>query len=522
MNLAAGSGRDCSCAALIERARAERWEGMLTLISNGRVRVRWSSENPSDEFEVHDPATGAVIAVVAGCGPDQLDRAVRAAHAAQPGWRAKTPRERGLLLRQVAGLIRANIEELAALETSDNGKPLLQSRFDIEAAIAIFELFASLSETMPGGVRDSGSILDITTIEPYGVVAAILPFNWPPIIAAGKMAPALLVGNTVVVKPPEQAPLSVLRLIELIEEILPRDVVQVVPGGGALGGQLVGHSLISKVSFTGAPSTGVKVMQAAAANLTPTLMELGGKNPLIIFEDADIPSAVRWALEGGFYNQGEACSAASRVLVHRSVYADVAERYGAAVKRLRVGVGTDANIDVGPLVTQAHRQRVLDYIQIGVEEGATLFAQAPLPNGGDHPGFFVAPTLFTDVKPEMRISQEEIFGPVVCLIPFDDEQEAIRIANGTEFGLLGAVFTANAQRQVRVARAISASVTFINHYSRVGMFGTPFGGTKHSGYGRLHSQQTLGEFGYTKTLRLPSGAGEISPLPFAAAAFTDS
>jgi len=485
-----------------------------------QIRVRWSSDDVADAFAVHDPATGRAIATIWGCGAAQVDQAVRAAYAAQPAWRARPPRERAGFLKQIAAVIRANIDELATLEMSDNGKPLGQARFDIEAAIAIFELFSALSETMPGGVRDSGSILDITMLEPYGVVAAILPFNWPPIITAGKMAPALIVGNTVVVKPPEQAPLSVLRMMELIDEVLPKDVVQLVPGAGAVGAQLAGHPMIGKVSFTGAPNTGVKVIQTAAQNLTPTLMELGGKNPFVIFEDADLDSAMRWALEGGFYNQGEACSAASRILIHSSIYNEFVKRYAPAVARLRVGAGTDVNTDVGPLVTAAHRQRVLDYIEIGVAEGARIAAQAPLPKAPElSGGYFVAPTLFRDVTPAMRIAREEIFGPVVCLIPFDDEEEAIQIANGTEFGLLAAVFTADAERQIRVSRAISASVVFINHYSRVGMFGTPFGGTKHSGYGRLHAQQTLGEFGYSKSLRLPSGSGQVPRLPFASHVF---
>jgi acyl-CoA reductase-like NAD-dependent aldehyde dehydrogenase len=488
--------------------------------SAGRIRARWSSNDPADEFVVHNPATGRPIATVMGSGREQVDKAVRAAHTAQPAWQARTSRERGRLLGQVATVIRAHLEELAAIESSDNGKPLGQARFDIEAAIAIFELFSALSEAMPSAVRDVGSILDITMLEPYGVVGAIIPFNWPPILTAGKLAPALVVGNAVVLKPPEQAPLSVLRMIELIESVLPADIVHLVPGGGAVGALLAGHPLVDKVSFTGAPATGVAVIKTAAENLTPTLMELGGKNPFLIFPDANLDSALRWALEAGFYNQGEACSAASRVLVHSSIYDEVARRYAAAVVRLRVGDGADAVTDVGPMVTAGHRKRVLDYIEVGVREGATVAAQAPLPDAPElADGYYVPPTLFTKVNRGMRIAREEIFGPVVCLIPFDDEQEAISIANDTDFGLLAAVFTADAERQLRVSRAISAGIVFINHYSRVGFLGTPYGGTKHSGFGRLHAQETLREFGYSKSLRLPSGVGQIPGLPFASEAF---
>lgn len=485
-----------------------------------RIRGPWSSTDPADEFVVHNPATGQPIAIVAGSGEKQVEEAVRAARAAQPLWRAVTPRARGALLREAAAVVREHTEELTALETSDNGKPLDQARFDVQAAVTVLELFSSLTEAIPSAVRDVGSITDITTLEPYGVVASILPFNWPPIVAAGNLAAALAVGNTFVIKPPEQAPLSVIRLIELVQTVLPDNVVRQVPGTGAVGARLAGHPLVNKVSFTGAPGTGEKVIETAARNLTPTLMELGGKNPLVVFEDADIDSAVRWAFEGGYYNAGEACTAASRVLVHSSIYDEFAARYAAAVSRLRVGDGTDPDSDVGPIVTEAQQRRILDYIEIGLEEGATIAAQAALPDSVDLAGgFFVRPTLFTGVTRDMRIANEEIFGPVVVLIPFDDEDEAISIANGTEYGLVAGVLTADPARLMRVSRAISAGVVFLNHYSRQQLFGSPFGGTKSSGYGRLHAQQTLSEFGYHKTLRLPTGAGEIERMPFGQNAF---
>ncbi|MFC8518184.1 aldehyde dehydrogenase family protein [Streptomyces sp. NPDC057257] len=480
-----------------------------------QVTGHWSSDTAADDFTVENPANGSLLAVVRGAGPKQVDEAVRAAHAAQPAWRAVTPRRRGEYLRQIAAALREDLDGIAAVESRENGKPLSQARFDVLSAATVFDLFGSLGEAIPGSVRDAGGILDITTLEPYGVIGAILPFNWPPIVTAGKTAAALVVGNTVVVKPPEQAPLSVLRMFELIEPILPPDVVRVVPGTGTAGAALAGHPLIGKISFTGAPTTGAKVIKAAADNLTPTLMELGGKNPFIVFDDADITSAVRWALEGGYYNQGEACTAASRVLVQAGVHDEFAERLGEAVRRLRVGDGADPATDVGPLVTEAHRERVVGYIGIGEREGAVIAAQAALPSAPELAGgYFAPPTLFTGVTRDMRIANEEIFGPVVSLIRFDDEDEAVSIANGTDFGLVGAVFTANAERLVRVAKAISASVMFLNHYSRAGLFGTPFGGTKHSGYGRLHAQQTLTEFAHTKTLRLPTGTEPITTLDF--------
>jgi acyl-CoA reductase-like NAD-dependent aldehyde dehydrogenase len=332
-----------------------------------------------------------------------------------------------------------------------------------------------------------------------------VPFNWPPIHTASKLAPALAVGNAVVLKAPEQAPLSVLRLVEIIQSVLPDDVVHVVPGAGRIGALLAGHPLVGKISFTGSPTTGASVIRTAADNLTPTLMELGGKNPFIIFGDADLDSTLPWAIEGGYFNQGEACTAASRVLVQADIHDEVARRYAEAVPRLRVGNGADAGTHVGPLVTAAQRDRVLSYIDIGVKEGATIAAQAPLPDDPElADGFYVAPTLFTGVHPDMRIAQEEIFGPVVTLIPFHDEAEAISIANGTEFGLVAAVFTRDSERALRVSRALHTGVVFVNSYNR-NFNGMPFGGVGASGYGRETAQETLSEYGYSKTIRLPSG-----------------
>ncbi|MEU5244246.1 aldehyde dehydrogenase family protein, partial [Streptomyces asoensis] len=428
------------------------------------LRTRWSSENEADRFTVDDPATGRPLAVVQGADAEGVDQAVRAAHRAHYAWKARTPRERGRWLAKAAQVIREHADEIAALESSDNGKPYSQARqFDLEGAATIFEMFAGLCEAMPGQVRDAGSMLDVTVREPVGVVGAIVPFNWPPLHTAGKLAPALAAGNAVVLKPPEQAPLSVLRMAELVQSVLPDDVVHIVPGAGPTGAHLAGHELVGKISFTGAPSTGRAVVKTAADNLTPTLLELGGKNALMIFDDADLESALPWAVEGGYFNQGEACTAASRILVHADLHDEVARRLASAVGRLKVGAGSDAATHVGPLVSPAQRQRVLDYLEIGVAEGATIAAQAPLPTDpGLADGYYVAPTLFTGVTPDMRIAREEIFGPVVCLIPFHDEDEAVRIANGTDFGLVAGVFTRDSERALRVSRELRAGIVFVN------------------------------------------------------------
>ena len=439
---------------------------------------------------------------------------MRAAHAAHLDWKERPPRQRGRYLRKAAEVIRAHADEIAALESLEMGKPITQSRqFDVEAAISIFEYFGSLVEVLPSQARDYGPVFDVTTLEPFGVIAGIVPFNWPPIHTAGKTAPALAVGNAIVLKPPEQTPSVVLRMVELIQSVLPsdlaKDLVQVVPGAGTVGAALAGHPLVGKVSFTGSPQTGSAVLRTAADNLTPTLMELGGKNPLLVFDDADLQDALVAAIDGGFFNQGEACTASSRILVQDTIFAEFESRLATAVSRLRVGDGADPATDVGPLVTAAQQKRVLDYLDIGVAEGARIAAQAPLPSDPRLAnGFYVPPTLLTDVTPDMRVATEEIFGPVVTLIPFSGEDEAVRIANGTQFGLVAAVFTQDSDRVLRVSRQIRAGTVFVNNYVRVAV-GTGFGGIGHSGFGREHAQETLAEYGYHKTVRLAHRRDEL-------------
>lgn len=439
-----------------------------------------------------------------------MDQAVRAAHAAQRDWQQRPARERGRCLRRVADVIRSHAYEIAALESLEMGKPITQARqFDVEAAITIFEYFASVVEVLPSHARDYGPVFDVTTLEPYGVIAGIVPFNWPPIHTAGKTAPALAVGNSIVLKPPEQAPSVVLRMVDLINSALPEDLVHAVPGGGAVGAALAGHPLVGKVSFTGSPTTATAVLRTAAENLTPTLMELGGKNPLLVFDDADLDKALLAAIDGGFFNQGEACTAASRILVQDGIFDQFITKFTAAVTRLKVGDGADQTTEVGPLVTRSQQQRVLNYLDIGVTEGAHIAAQAPLP---DDPrladGFYVAPTVFTHVDPDMRVATEEIFGPVVTVLRFDTEEEAVRIANHTQFGLVAGVFTQDTDRALRVSRQIRAGAVFVNNYVRIAV-GTGFGGVGHSGFGREHAQETLSEYGYSKTIRLGGNSDDI-------------
>lgn len=472
---------------------------------------RWSSCNRGDRFDVMDPSTGAVIAQVQGGGTAEIDGAVRAAHAAfHADWRWRPASERGALLGAIARRLSEHAEDIAAIETRENGKPLAQARLDVAACIASFDYFGALAGKLPGDFFDAGMVYGASLIEPYGVVGAILPFNWPPIHTAGKSAPALAAGNTIVIKPPEQTPLTVLRIVEIMADILPADVVQIVPGAGpGAGAALVAHPLIGKLSFTGATATGAAVVRAAAANTTPTLLELGGKNALIVLADADLDAALAAIVDAAFYNQGEACTAVSRVLVHASRHDELVARLKPAIARLKVGSGTAPGVHVGPLVSAAHRARVLAHLATAVDEGATIAAQAPLP---DDPalagGFFVAPSLLTGVTSAMRMAREEVFGPVLCMLPFTDEAEAVTIANDTAYGLTAAIFARDHAAAWRIARALDVGIVFLNNYFR-GVGGMPFGGVKGSGYGREHTIETLKEYGHVKLVSMPSGLREI-------------
>ncbi len=475
--------------------------------------TRWSSTRTEDRFTVEDPATGQVVATVQGGGVPEVDGAVKAAHEAfVKDWRWRAPAERAALLLRGADLLATHADELAELVSRENGKPVADARLhDVGFLIGVFRFFGSLVDKMPGEFYDSGAIYASTVREPLGVVGGIIPFNWPPIHTGGKIAPALAVGNTVVLKPGEQAPLTVMRIVELLNTVLPPDVLHVAPGIGPVTGQaLVSHPLVKMVSFTGSTATGKAVAHAAAERVAPALLELGGKNAFLVLPDADLDLAARDALDGGYYNKGEACTAASRVLVHRDVHDAFVTRLAAGVRALRTGSGADPATHVGPVVSRAQQQRVLDYIRLGVAEGATLAAQGALP---EEPalaeGFYVPPTLFTGVTRTMRIATEEIFGPVVTVTAFASEDEAVDIANGSAYGLLAGVYSRDSATAFRVARRLDVGMVLVNNYFR-GILGTPFGGTKQSGYGREHAIDTLREFTYQKMIRFPT---DLAPVP---------
>jgi len=465
---------------------------------------RWESTSDLATFPVHNPADGRVLAEVRPHSDPEIDAMITGLAAAQRDWAARPATERGRLLGEVAQRLRENAEELARLETSENGKPLDQAMGDVFACIALFDFFAAGIVAEQGQARRTPFSMDTTELVPFGVVGAIIPFNWPPIHTAGKIAPALAVGNAVLLKPGDQTPMTPTRICELIAEVLPDAVIAVAHGGAHQGEYLVGHPGIRKVAFTGSPGAGAAVIRTAAANYTSTLMELGGKDCLIVCEDADLVSAASWAVEGAFFNQGEACTAASRILVHEQVHDDFMALFNAAVERLVVGAGDRPGTHVGPVVTAAQRERVLSYIEIGRQEGAIVSAQAALPaDDALADGFYVAPTVFDGVTRDMRIAREEIFGPVTAVLTFTTDEEAVDVANDTDFGLIAGVFSSDVSRAISICDRLELGMTLVNNYNRA-LVGSPFGGVKASGYGREHCLETLREYGYPRLLRVPT------------------
>jgi acyl-CoA reductase-like NAD-dependent aldehyde dehydrogenase len=486
-----------------------------TRLRGAFVDGEWLDVGQAETFGVVEPATGEELGRVASCGPAEVDAAVASARARwSEDWRWRSPRERGTLMREVAAHIRDHVDELAEIEAREVGKPRRDAlRFDVSFSHACFDYFAGLADTLHGEILDQGPIQARITYEPYGVVAAILPFNWPPIHFSKKSAPALAAGNTVVVKPGEQAPLAVMRLVELANDVLPPGVINAVCGIDA-SAALVEHPGVSRISFTGSTATGRKVLQGAAKNVTYATMELGGKNALLILDDADLDIAIPVALEGMFYNQGEACTSTARLLVDARVHDEFVERFARATEELVVGDPLDPATDIGPMVDERQRERVAEYLRIGLDEGARLVTQGELPTDERLAGgFWVAPTVLADMTPEMRIFREEIFGPIAGVTRVSGEEEALELANASEYGLTAALCTRDESRASRLAERLEAGMVFVNNYMRRAFLGSPFGGMKASGFGRENAAETLYEFVRSKNVRFPSGRGEIPAWP---------
>ncbi|NBH07473.1 aldehyde dehydrogenase family protein [Amycolatopsis sp. SID8362] len=450
-----------------------------------------------------DPATGALLANIAAGGQADVDRAVDTAHQAFVQWRQLSPAARGRVLQDIADAIEEHAEELAILETLDNGKPLTESTYlDVSLSAQIWRYFGGWT-TKLGGLTlpvspAVGEALVYTRREPLGVVGAIVPWNFPLMIGSWKVAPALAAGNTAVLKPSEFTSLSALRLAEIaLEAGLPPGVLNVVTGLGPDAGQaLIDHPGVAKISFTGSTATGRRIVTASAGSLKKLTLELGGKSANIVFPDADVEAAAQGALNGIFLNQGQVCCAGSRLFVHRDVHDEVVAALEAEAGEILLGHGLDEETQMGPLVSARQLDRVAGYVEAGVREGATLVCGGERPGGALADGHFLKPTVFTDVRDEMSIATEEIFGPVLSVLTFDDESEAVRRANSSEYGLAAGVWTNDLKRAHRVAHALEAGTVWVNMYNMIDP-AAPFGGYKSSGYGRDLGEESL--LGYTQT-----------------------
>jgi len=435
-----------------------------------------------------DPATGKTLGTFPAGGAADADEAVRAARRAFPAWKKMAPYDRGRLLQKAAALIEKYGEELAQLVTLENGKPLWEARKEVGTAVSWTEYYAGWTtkltgETIP--VSLPGQFLNYTIREPLGVVVGITPPNYPLTMPLYKAAPALATGNTVVLKPSEDTSLVALRLAEIFQEAgFPEGVFNVVTGlGETVGAALAHHDDVDKITFTGSTEVGRALVRASAGNLKKVSLELGGKSPNIVFADADLEAALKGVFMGIFFCQGEICSAGSRLFVERTIYNDFVARLADMARAVKLGHGLDPETKMGPLVSKAQQERVLGYVRLGAEENATVLSGGRAPGGPLHEGCFVEPTVFAGVDNSMRIAQEEIFGPVVCAIPFDDLPDAIAKGNDSPFGLAAGVWTRDIRKAHQAAAALEAGTIWINCYNAFDN-ASPWGGFKQSGWGR--------------------------------------
>ncbi|MDE5415170.1 aldehyde dehydrogenase family protein [Alkalihalobacterium chitinilyticum] len=478
-----------------------------TKVQGCYINGEWTVPDPLNLIEVKNPANGSVIAVVPRGNQEDVNRAVNAAKEAfrSKEWRALEPQQRGRLLFKAAEIIRENKEELAKIETLNVGKPLKQSEVDVEVAARYFDFYAGIADKIMGEtIPVQEGIINYTVREPIGIVGHVIPWNYPLQIGARSIAVSLATGNAAVLKPAEDTPLSILKLVELLEPLgFPKGILNVVTGyGHEAGAALSGHPDINHITFTGSVETGKRVMESAAKNIVPVTLELGGKSPNIVFDDCNVENTLDWVLRSIVQNSGQTCSAGSRLVIQETIKKSFVKQLAKAMEKLTIGAGID-HPDLGPVLSKKQFEHIERFLTLAKEDGI------PVATGGNwvtvdgcEEGYFLQPTILDDVPPEHLLAQEEIFGPVLTVSTFRTKEEAVQIANGTPYGLVAGVWTEDVGRAHRVANQLECGQVFINHYGAGGGVAQPFGGHKKSGFGREKGLEAIQNYTQLKNVAL--------------------